>query len=248
MAQFQTPGAFGFGPVGSGPGGPFGPPPPPAFGIDPFSDGEFKVFGRGGADLIEGQDIVFEIPDDFIDPFAFGGPADPFGPGPGGPGGPGGPFGSPAISLGFAGGPPPGGPGGPDSATAFLTPEFGGAVSADGTFTDAANFAGPAFAFDGPAADFEFGGAFGKTDFIADPGAAFFDERRDMLNETADNFMAATEARKETVFGLFADAGLVNDGPREFDVTLGPGGPAPGGPGGPGARWTNANDWNGSGS
>ena len=190
---------------------------------------------------------MFEIPDDFIDPFALGGPADPFAGGPGpGPGGPGG-FGPPAISLGFAGGPPPGGPGGPADATAFLTPEFGGAVSADGTFTDAANFAGPAIAFEGPSADFEFGGAFGKNDFIADPGAAFFDERRDLLDATADNFMAATEARKDTVFDLFADAGLVNDGPREFDVTLGPEGAAPGGPGGPGGPgWTYANDWNGS--
>ena len=90
------PGGLGFGPGPGGPGG-FGPPPPPAFGIDPFAAGEFEVFGRGGADLIEGQDIVFEIPDDFIDPFAFGGPADPFAGGPGGPGGPGpgGPGGDP---------------------------------------------------------------------------------------------------------------------------------------------------------
>ena len=75
------------------------------------------------------------------------------------------------------------------------------------------------------------GGAFGgQIDFIADPGSAFFDDRRNALEETADMFMAATEARKETVFGLFEDAGLVNDGPRTFDVTLGPEGAAPSGP------------------
>ena len=178
-------------------------------------------FWRGGADLIEGQDRCLN-PDDFIDPFALGGQADPLL--------------AAQVLVAQA-----------DldllqflsvllvdhhqvdqvaqRCDTFLTPEFGGAVSADGTFTDAANFAGPAIALKGLQQILNLVAHLERMISLQiQVQLSSMKERFTRCN--ADNFMAATEARKDTVFDLFADAGLVNDGPREFDVTLGPEGAA----------------------